>query len=393
MTIKPRPPTPSESTFIADTLLAARLYRPYYARAIAALTPLVVEGLGTVAVSNRWHIYMDLDWLRSLPERVRAAVIAAHEIEHLLRKHGKRQEDSGLPPSIAWNVAGDMEINDDLDPGDLPPGGALPRHLGQPDGLLAEEYLLVMKDECCKSGHCGGGSGAGNPLEGEPESGGLSPRAASATLEQTAQDTLAHEQKNPGSVAKGALVWAKEAAAKVRVPWPRRLAAALARKGRAIMAGREDFSYSRMNRRQRPCTALRPAMVKRRPRVGVVVDTSGSMASIGPEALGVVADAARRLGELVVWSCDVEAHRMRGDLRRMQWKGGGGTDLRPAIAEAERVADVVVVVTDGFTPWPERVSVPVIVALIPAHGSGGVPPVPEGWEVVTVDPRRVSNGR
>jgi hypothetical protein len=99
MTIKPRPPTPSESTFIADTLLAARLYRPYYARAIAALTPLVVEGLGTVAVSNRWHIYMDLDWLRSLPERVRAAVIAAHEIEHLLRKHGKRQEDSGLPPS------------------------------------------------------------------------------------------------------------------------------------------------------------------------------------------------------------------------------------------------------------------------------------------------------
>lgn len=400
MDLKPRPPNASESGFVSDLLLAARLYRPYYARAIAALTPLVCEGLGTVAVTDRWHIYLDLAWLKSMPERQRAAVIAAHEVEHLLRKHGKRQRESGLPPSVAWNIAGDMEINDDLEPRDRPPQGVYPALLGQPDGLFAEEYLLTLKEECEKHGKCcGGGSGAGRPLEDEPQTGGVGARAAHATIEQTAQDTLAHESKNPGTVPKGILVWAKEAAAKLRVPWPKRFAAALARKGREVSAGREDYTYARMNRRQRPCSALRPAMVKRKPRIGIVVDTSGSMGGLGPETLGVVADVARRMGDVAAWSCDVEHHRMKGDIRRVKWVGGGGTDLRPAIAAAELETDQVVVVTDGYTPWPDKVSAPGIVVLVTAGETAGCPPVPEPWEVVQIDPKgvakqgRVSRGK
>jgi hypothetical protein len=68
--------------------------------------------------------------------------------------------------------------------------------------------------------------------------------------------------------------------------------------------------------------------------------------------------------------------------------GGGGTDMRRGIADAlddRPTPDLVVVVTDGLTPWPEtRPARPVVVALL--DSGAGHRPAPPAWAtVVEVD--------
>jgi predicted metal-dependent peptidase len=66
--------------------------------------------------------------------------------------------------------------------------------------------------------------------------------------------------------------------------------------------------------------------------------------------------------------------------------GGGGTDLRVGIgaAEASRPRpDVVIVLTDGLTPWPERPGrARLVVALI--GGAAAAPSVPAWATTVLV---------
>jgi predicted metal-dependent peptidase len=94
----------------------------------------------------------------------------------------------------------------------------------------------------------------------------------------------------------------------------------------------------------------------------VIIDTSGSVsdAELG-SALLEVAAISRAVGgrrDLVtVLSCDAAA-RVAHPLCRAEGIpliGGGGTDLRAGFARALRsrpAPDVLVVLTDGQTPWP-----------------------------------------
>lgn len=87
--------------------------------------------------------------------------------------------------------------------------------------------------------------------------------------------------------------------------------------------------------------------------------------------------------ELTVVVCDAEAARPQrvrrlGDLTL---RGGGGTDLRIGIAAAAAcrpAPSVIVVLTDGFTPWPDAAppSTSVIAVVI---GSGA--PLPRGPDI------------
>lgn len=110
----------------------------------------------------------------------------------------------------------------------------------------------------------------------------------------------------------------------------------------------------------------------------MVVDTSGSVsdAELG-SALLEVAAISRAVGgrrDLVsVLSCDAAA-RVAHPLCRAEeipLVGGGGTDLRTGFARALRARprpDVIVVLTDGQTPWPaSRPSCRTVVGLFPRH--------------------------
>jgi hypothetical protein len=72
---------------------------------------------------------------------------------------------------------------------------------------------------------------------------------------------------------------------------------------------------------------------------------------------------------LHVIACDADSEdgpQMVRSIGEVVLKGGGGTDMVAGIAMALTVdPDVVVVMTDGYTPWPPApVGVPVIIVLI-----------------------------
>jgi predicted metal-dependent peptidase len=95
--------------------------------------------------------------------------------------------------------------------------------------------------------------------------------------------------------------------------------------------------------------------------VAVVIDTSGSMPDeLLDLAWSEVRSCLRSLGVrrdlLTVYAGDVDASRVRSVTDpRVALLGGGGTDMATAIAtvERDRRTDVIVVITDGYTPWPE----------------------------------------
>jgi predicted metal-dependent peptidase len=181
-----------------------------------------------------------------------------------------------------------------------------------------------------------------------------------------------------GSLPDGWQRWADATLAGPQVPW-RRVFGSAVRRAIAHVAGCNDYTYRRPGRRRIP-HIVTPAMQRPLITVAVVVDTSGSMGQ--PEldaALAEVTGVIRAAGVgprgLLVLACDAAvgaATRVRrvNDVRLV---GGGGTDMRVGIAAAESAhahPDIVVVLTDGYTPWPDKPTrARMVVAIIGDQGA------------------------
>lgn len=361
-----RAPTAAEAETLGEIMLAARMARPYYGRAIAALRPQIVDGLGTVAVGRQFVLYVDVQWLSALPLRQAAGVVAAHEIEHLLRDHTGR---IGVREARQWNLAADAEINDDCHKEDLPPEVVRPEHLGCNDGMLAEDYYDCMNPSPLH-GACGGGSGVGDPLPFEDNEGqeGLDIEQLKSDVAQDIREHIARNGRD--SVPDSISVWANARAVASRHDWRSELRAIVGRNCREVVRGRQDYAWNRLSRRTRPLAPLRPGTVAPTPTVGLVVDTSGSVGGLGGEILGTVESIARASARLVCVACDATVKSKTKKLPRA-WLGGGGTDLRVGLDALGKV-DLAIVVTDGETPWPEKApEFPVVIVLV---GGGTVLP-------------------
>ena len=127
--------------------------------------------------------------------------------------------------------------------------------------------------------------------------------------------------------------------------------------------GYGSFTYRKPSRRQPPGGALLPRHQRPIPRVLVIADTSGSMGErdLGL-ALGVIARVLRKLPDprgVEVWTGDTQVASAQRVFRPEQVRlvGGGGTDMAAMIEgamELRRPPDVILVATDGYTPWPKH---------------------------------------
>jgi len=357
--------TKNEEELVQNALLRARKIRPYYGRALAALTPYAVDGLGTVGVGEGWQLYIDTKWFAALPKEQQGGVIACHEIEHLLRDHAGRRKNRQPKP---WNCAADAEINDDAEEGMLPSGGVTPKTLGQKEGLMAEEYYKNLP--VIKVGVCGGGSGTGDPHDWEPKGEEMSPEEAEILRKQVAQDIVGAVRAGE-AVPEHARIWAEARVTTRPEDWKRILQRYIVQKSREIERGREDYSWSKMSRRTRPGSPLRPGTISRPANIGVLVDTSGSMLGNGDCVLSTVEGICRVGGRRVnVVQCDTEV-RAKG---KKVWSGGGGTDLAAGL-EALKGSDLIVVITDG--ECPPLISKKTLIAAVTTE-------VPTDWADMTV---------
>lgn len=186
--------------------------------------------------------------------------------------------------------------------------------------------------------------------------------------DRAAREALEADKHNShGTVPAGLRRWA-EARVKAKVNWRAQLKSTLgravqSRQGMVVGKARGKAwhpSNVPFRRGSRP-GVLHPTKVRARPQVALVIDTSGSMRSADldaamSEAVGIVAEA----GSVMLIPTDAATGTIRhvrqgsrNELRKMALEGGGGTDMGAGVeAAAEAGATTVVVLTDGFTPWP-----------------------------------------
>ena len=383
--------TLDRSKLTAARLLAAG-YQPYLAVALYALQPCEEPGLGTFAVDARWRLFVDPDALERWSVEEVAGVLL-HEVGHVLRSHGDRATEAGVDVTTkhAWNVAADAEINDDLvaDGVTLPGGGILPSTLHLPGGRAAEYYFERIRGRSslpgCACGEGAHGVGGSQPSDGVDLHSGLGPIEQDLLRRLVALNVVAFSRgRQAGKGSGGWLRWA-EALLHPVVDWRRALRTSI-RAGVFQTAGRIDYSYRRPSRRSIPDVIL-PSLVQPVPQVSVVLDTSGSMDDLlsiaWTEVLGILRSLGTRRQALTVWAGDTNASLVRNVAARVELVGGGGTDLRIGISAAlcaRPRPDLLIVLTDGYTPWPESPpNQPVIIGLV---GDAPSSPPPPAWAKV-----------
>jgi predicted metal-dependent peptidase len=423
----------------ADIVAAARmrvfLQHPYLSTVLFALRPCEAPGLGTMAVDAGWRMYYDPEVVLEWYEQSRTATgpekhdgvpgVVFHELGHVLREHFRR---TGARDKKRANRAQDREINDDVvEAGwSLPGKPLLPEGIGMARGLTFEEYYpqepeipettIVIQIPGC-GGNCGGA--ASNPTDWEqqntssagghgpasevPREGPSSlPQAASAieqeiVLRTTAIKITQHiKTHGKGSVPAGLRIWSEIKLRPAKIDWRKRLAS-MVRSSLAAVAGACDFTWRRTGRRSlhsagRAGWPIAPDLHQPVPRVGIVLDTSGSMScSAGDDrtvlehALSEVIGIATASGAAVwVYACDADVQAVvqvakASDLEKLN-KGGGGTNMRPGFRRAlQDRPDLVVIVTDGCvgSDWPSAAEcrgIRVLAALV-----GENAPRPPAW--------------
>jgi predicted metal-dependent peptidase len=345
--------------------------------------------LPTMAVDAGWRLYYSPEFvMKESPESL--ATVLIHECMHCLMSHNERfvnfAENERNP--FLWNVCADCAINQILDDAKMPWTDSITpvRYADYEDtGMNSTQitetaYALLMKwveENKSSSDFRFTPEDCGSVANGIPRTYELDRRhgeAPSMDIEQqkSSLDRVAgavlYGSTDRGDIPAGLLRWAEEHL-DPQVNWRKQLGVSL-RRAVASIAGRRDYSYMRPSRRQEAMrligsSVLLPSLRQPAPpRVSIVVDTSGSIGDddlrkfIG-EIAGIV-KAVGFMGGVKVIPCDAIAYapqtfRNSNQLGNLTLQGGGGTDMREGIqaaVEARQKPDVIVVVTDGFTPWP-----------------------------------------
>jgi predicted metal-dependent peptidase len=401
----------------ADRLAAAKLWltssdaadMPYLSTALYSLVPVATDRVATMTLDQRWRLYLNPAWIAATPVPT-IGVHLAHLTWHLLAEHADRARDMHVTSTTqqSWEKAADLTIHTLLeragllrdsasDPASLPPLPA-PATEGLPADRSAEEYFTRLSrlpvtsdtddldqdatpptvDHGCGSA-CDGQS-RGYELTSAP---GLDQGAAQSIRERVAIEFRAH-QSGRGTLPGEWQRWVEQVLEPV-VDWRLALAAGV-RRGLGWASGHTDYTYSRISRRHAasPGVVL-PALRRRVPRVAVVVDTSGSMddgllSQALAEIDGVLKSGGIADNDVTVLAVDAAVHeitRVR-DASTARLAGGGGTDMTVGIDAALATTprpELVIVLTDGITPWPATPTpVPLIAAIL--WRGRGAPPTP-----------------
>lgn len=365
-------------------------------------TPIIPKKCGTAA-TNMKEIFYDPDWFKEL-DLEEIIFVLCHEVLHILLKHELRR---GTRHHRIWNVACDVVINRILvegKVGTMPPIGIFDKeglYKGMSEEQIYDKLLQQAKSNPKKGKGKGpkkGQQGAGSPGDekgegGKPEpgegSGGdqetnepgefegisglgddwdgdLEPLPADMTKDEIVVLERAIDGKLAQAAAMGRLIGKMpgelerilEQLLNPAVPWQDLLRDYMTR------VVHEDESWNRRNRRFYD-VYLPAKHNERMAGMTIIGDTSGS---IGPDDYARIATEIKAIIEdvnpefiRVVWADtrvagvqELKPEDFTGP-KDLKPKGGGGTDMRvPLEKVVEYDPPIVVLITDGYTPWPDR---------------------------------------
>ena len=370
----------------------------------------------TMAVDTGWRLYYSSDFVMSESAEALATVLL-HECMHCMLEHGRRFEALPLAHknNMIWNYVGDCSINQVLDDLRMPWTEVTPvryadlAEQGIDRSMSTEAAYSVMIEHQAKhpkesiDRDCGSVSG-GSRRQYEIDPKDNDSPATSLNQQDNILDSVSSaiiSAKNDGQKIPDALVRVARDRLEPTLDWKKLLAFNL-RSAISNVAGRRDYTYSRPSRRQSAINAeganfILPAMRQPQPPcVGIVMDTSGS---IDNETLDIYLSEIRGILTAVgvssgIWvlPCDSKVHfveKIRSfDLSKVRLRGGGGTDMSVGIYESLKIrprVNIVVILTDGATPWPDRKPVGAAIYLVVLTTKSFASYVPQWMTAIVID--------
>jgi predicted metal-dependent peptidase len=178
---------------------------------------------------------------------------------------------------------------------------------------------------------------------------------------KVARKIIEHSQTRGSGAGNYIREWADEYISGPKISWQEELKV-LINNAVAWVSGSYEYTRSRFSRRQQPGMPLMPGLMQPIPEIAIVIDTSGSMneemlATALSEAAAILENFGRHMG-IQVYSVD-DAVGWVGrvfDVRSIKLIGAGGTDMGKGIRAAlihEPRPNIIIVLTDGQTPWPD----------------------------------------
>lgn len=323
--------------------------------------------ISTACIDSTGFIRYNAAWVEKHTVQ-NVVFLLAHECMHYMLMHCDAHRIGGRDPG-RWNHACDAVINETLiesKVGEFIDGGV--RWPGATTMSAEEIYELLPENEG-KGGGGGKGAPGGPGMDIDPSATPLDPAEAAAQAAEVklevAQAIQAAQQMGtlPASLKRFA-----EKLLESKVPWFEKLA--------RFMQGvaKNDYNRSRPNRRFIATGMYLPSLHSpSMDTMALIIDTSGS---IGQQQLDEFAGHLNAILEtckperMVVVYCDAEVNHVdeysSHDLPvRLTAYGGGGTDMRKAttwVDENLQAPDCCVMLTDGYTPWPQHTDYPLVVA-------------------------------
>ena len=378
---------------------------PFYG-SLALSFPIKQTTAIPTAATDGAAIYINPRFIESLTG-AETAFVLAHEAAHIAQLHCYRQKALNLDPR-RYNMAADYAIHTHLVPAARKTGGAIAlpcdesgKFLGlydeKFDGLSAEEIYRLLENEQ-DNGEGVGNNNPHNVFDGDV----LPANTADPTAEATAREKVkraleravqAGKSKGVGDVPSWATV-ALEKLNEPRLDWREIL-----RQFITTNRNQQNYTWSRPNRRYAHQKLILPSTEGQQTQpIGVLIDTSGSVhhriPSFLSELLGIIDQHPTELTIAFVDTDIQQTHYLHqydldeSTLREVtqQTPMGGGTDLRSGfrwfVESSPAPIEVLIVLTDGETPWPDedeaRNLPPTIVVLTP---NGEEPPAYMGQHV------------
>ncbi|MFK7937016.1 MAG: VWA-like domain-containing protein [Saprospiraceae bacterium] len=407
-----------------DIIRFARAYcaekLPWFAPALFKTKIILTDQIPVAAIDYSFNIYFNPATIQQIynnEERISALAqigyVWIHEISHVLREHGIRAQELNADAEL-WNMAADYEINDSVWDGLRMPRafpGITPQQQNFPAGQIAEFYYKkLLKRRTKKKGKMpqngmdegSGVHGQARPWEVTAQTTGEAQQLTDVEIKMIKKSVAQEMQRARAAIGNLPGNWAKwiDDTLRPKVNWHKVLSHRMSMAINTGLGSRIDYTFTRPSRRQAIYNPILTPSLRGdlAARIAVVVDTSGSMSAqqLG-QAMAEVSQVLKTFQiPVTIIPCDVRAYEpIRLNVSDnvfsiQQMTGGGGTDMRVGIAAALQLKpapDSILVLTDGFTPYPaKRYKTPVIFGILSFGDSvKSLPPNPPFGKDVVIE--------